>query len=361
MNFETRLLISQAQTLRYLPPNTYLETDQAEDEQLLRELLSINSDLDPISWLMEAQARLCVKLLFWKILDDLRGNHLGLQRILAEETTAVNRSDLEAKLGYRINEHNMRLLRPLAYIHPLQVDADTLLSIFWQLKRELVPLSSSRVERPSLVLRQELLSLPRQVDPLQWLRENHLWHAAESTLHYIMHQVFPYSRRVAAERLPPESHFPNFQKIACESGSLSFYLSRFLTIHGVSAIELSFTISKKQVRQFDVRQEGNAGWGGIPALCDNLGHQYLIDFSGGELGVVFPIKWKLRFAVFPIIVAEAETFTLSFENVLLAIEERKIRGVDPSKDIRRFYELPLHNLNWRVGIGGLRRRYPGFY
>ncbi len=361
MSFESEILTSQAQALRHLPPNTYLETDQVEDELLLAQLLEINPALNPVQWLQETQAETCVKCLFWQLLDSLRRNLVGLKRTQAQANAAVSLAELEAGLGYRLNDQDLKLLKSLVYSHPLQADAETLLSIFWRLKRELIPLAASQFAKPDLELRAELLSLPPQTDPLKWLGENHPQYAAESTLRYLIHQVFPRSRRVAAERLPPGEFYPKFQKIACTFGGIVFYLSRFYTMHEVSAIELSFTIRKRQARHFDAKPAGDAGWRGIPALCDNLGHRYLIGFSGGELGVVFPLKWELRFAVYPAIVESAKTFTLSFDNVLLTVEERKIHGVHPEDDSHRYYELPLENLKWTVDIAALRRQFPGFY
>ena len=363
MSFETDLLISQVQTLRYLPPKTYLETDQAEDEQLLNELLSINPDLDPVQWLMETHAGYCVKLLFWKILDGLRGNLLGLQRTLAAAAFVVNKNELEAGLGYRFNAQDLATLKPLTYIHPLQADVKTLLSIFWGLKRELVPLAAGRFEKPSLELRTELLSLPRQVNPLKWLRENHLQYAAESTLRYLMRQVFPDSNRSALNQLPPESHYPKVQPIQCRAGDIVFSLSRLVPIFDIMAIEISFTVKKRHTRGLDAKPTGFARWDGIPSLSDDLGDRYLISRGGGEMGVSFPMKWKWLFACYPRISEAAKTFTFSYDTVSLTVEERESRkGLPhPDHDIRRCYDIPVENLEWTVDIAALRRQFPGFY
>lgn len=363
MSFETDLLVAQAQTLRYLPPNTYLETDQAEDEQLLNEFLSINPDLDPISWLKETHAGMCVELLFWQILDSLRSNLLGLQRTLAEAASVVNRSELEAGLGYRLNEHDLKLLRPLAYIHPLQADAETLLRIFRRLKRELVPLAASRFEQQSLALRTELLSLPSDVDPLKWLRANHLQSAAESTLQYLMRQVYPDSKIQALNQLLPESHYPKFQPLQCQAGDIVFNLSRLVPVFDILAIEISFTVKKRHTRGVEAKPAGYAKWDGIPSLSDDFGNHYLISRGGGQTDVSFPVKWKRLFACYPKIVAAATTFTFSYDNVSLTIEESKMRkGLPhPDHDIKRYYDIPLENLKWTVDIAALRRQFPGFY
>lgn len=117
-----------------------METDQVEDELLLAQLLEINPALNPVQWLREAQAETCVKRLFWQLLDSLRRNLVGLKRTQAQANAAVSLAELEAGLGYRLNDHDLKLLRPFLYSHPLQADAETLLSIFWRLKRELIPL-----------------------------------------------------------------------------------------------------------------------------------------------------------------------------------------------------------------------------
>ncbi len=361
MNFETDLLISQAQTLRYLPPNTYLETDQAEDAQLLNELLSINPDQNPISWLMEARAGCCVQLLLWKILDGLRGNLIGLQRTLAEAASVVNRSELEAGLGYRLNDHDLKLLRPLASIHPLQVDAETLLSIFWRLKRELVPLAAGRLEKPSLELRSELLSLPRQVDPLKWLREYHLQYAAESTLRYLVSQVLPESAKTLFNSPLPISHYPRLTSITCRANDIEFRVNQLYSRFDVFAICIAFTISKRQIRSLDAKQQGYPFWKGIPQLTDDLGNRYLITCGGGRMAVKFPLEWELQFACYPTIAETAKTFSLSFDDVLLTIAVRDTRGGHPGGDICKYYDLLLGDLKWTVDIAALRRQSPGFY
>lgn len=362
MDYYMSMIKSQAYALHYLPPNTYLETDQAEDEQLLNELLSINPDLDPVQWLMVTHAGMCVKLLFWKILDGLRGNLFGLQRTLAEAPSVVNRRELEAGLGYRLNEHDLKLLRPLAIVHPLQADVETLLSIFLGLKRELVPLAASRFEKPSLELRTELLSLPRQVDPLKWLRENHLLYAAESTLRYLMRQVFPHSRKSALNQLPPERHYPKFQPIQCRAGDIVFSLSRLVPIFDIMAIEISFTVKRRHTRGLDAKPAGYARWDGIPSLSDDFGDRYLISRGGGEMGVSFPMNWKWLFACYPKISDAANTFTFSYDTVSLTVGERELRKgfPHPDHDIRRYYDIPIENLKWTVDIAALRRDFPGF-
>ncbi len=363
MSFETDLLISQAQTLRYLPPGTYLETDQAEDEQLLNDLLSIDPDLGPISWLMETHAGMCVELLFWQILDSLRSNLLGLQRTLAETASVVNRSELEAGLGYRLNEHDLSLLRPLAYIHPLQANSETLLQIFWQLKRELVPLAASRFEKPSLELRTELLSLPKDVDPLNWLRENHLQYAAESTLRYLVSQVIPQTARNLFHHPLPKHHYPKLPRISCRANGIEFTVNQLYPRFDVFAVCIAFTISRRQIKGLDSRPEGYQLWQGIPELTDDLGNRYLATFGGGQMAVEFPMKWELQYACYPKIVESARTFTLSFDHVLLTVEERKMRKghLHPDYDIRRCYDIPVENLKWTVDIAALRRQFPGFY
>ncbi len=342
-----------------------METDQAEDEQLLNELLAINPGLDPIHWLMAAHSDLCVKLLFWQILDSLRSHLLGLKQSLVEAASAVNRSELEGGLKYRLNEDDLKLLRPLAYIHPLQADVETLLSIFRGLKREPIPraFAASRFEEPRFELRNKLLSLPRQEDPLKWLRENHLQYAAKSTLNYLMRQVFPHSLRRGLNHLPPESHYPKFQPIQCRAGGIDFKISRLMPIFDITAIEISFTVKKRHTRGLDPKSAGYARWDGIPSLSDNLGNHYLISRGGGQSDIAFPMKWKRLFACYPKIVTAAKTFTFSYDNVSLTVEERKMRkGLPhPDHDIKRYYDIALENLKWTVDIAALRRQFPGFH
>ncbi len=178
-----------------------------------------------------------------------------------------------------------------------------------------------------------------------------------------MRQVFPRSRKSAVNRLLPESHYPKFQPIRCHASDIAFSLSRIVPIFDILAIEISFTVTKRHVRGLDAKPEGYALWRGIPSLSDDLGNRYLISFGGGQRDLKFPMKWKQLFACYPKIVEAAETFIFSYDNVLLTVEERKMRSglPHPDHDIKKYYDIALDNLKWMVDIAALRRRFPGFY
>ena len=111
MNIDYRTVQAQAQTLRHLPPNTPLTTDQEEDEQLLNELLAIDPDLNPIQWLMNAHSELCVRLLLWKHLDILRANLISKQRdINIKKMGMIGNANQQSTLniGYTFNQKETR-------------------------------------------------------------------------------------------------------------------------------------------------------------------------------------------------------------------------------------------------------------
>ncbi len=94
----------------------------------------------------------------------------------------MQRSSL--KIPYRLNEHDLALLKPLKHTRPISIDAGQLLEIFSRLhRRQMLVASSDRfLSLYRWRLRDELFLLPDDVNPLVWLRENHLQYAALSVL-----------------------------------------------------------------------------------------------------------------------------------------------------------------------------------
>ena len=228
MNMDYRTVQAQAQTLRHLPPNTPLTTDQEADEQLLNELLAIDPDLNPIQWLMNAHSELCVRLLLWKHLDILRASLISKQRhIDTKKMSMIGNANQQSTLniGYTFNKHDLSLLRPLVYTHPLTIEGERLLQVFSRLRRrEMVAASNDRFNDYGWDLRNKLLSLPDDVNPLVWLRENHLQYAAMSTLQYLIKQIIP--RRISVlSSSPNASRYESFSpKAVCRLKGIAFVL-----------------------------------------------------------------------------------------------------------------------------------------
>ena len=323
--------------------------------------MAIEPEADPVSWLARSHGDLCVRLLFWQLLDALRSNLLGLSRAASQSSGSIDLAYLEGRLGYRLNNSDLSLLGPLANMHPLKADMGDLLNIFSRLSRAIVGSPRNKPMVKHVELRNQLLSLSGADDPLLLLRRQYLDVAAESTLQYLVDLVFPYSKRSAINQLPPERLFPKLPPIRCSDRGIDFDISRMVTMSDVWVVEISFVASREQVSHIEPKAEGQSAWLGIPSIADDLGNRYLVSGYAGQMGVSFPNKWEMRYAVYPLIAATAKIFTLAFEHVQLTLEEREPRDMHPANDVTTFYDIHLEHLNWEIDIASLRAQHAGFY
>ena len=352
---DTDYWIAQAQTLRYLPPNTPLITDQEADEKLLNELLNIDPDLDLIQWLMDNQSDLCVKLLLWQCLDSLRSNLIGLRRTITE--TAPDAIDqIEEEVGYKFNEQDMALLRPLAYTHPLAAAEDRLLTLFSGLRRREMVI---RDTDSSPNLRNRLLLLPNDANPLVWLRENHLKYAAAATSRYLIEQLIPKSDWNFEHKHDMPSPSP---KPVCRSNHIAFTLKGIFPVFDIIAIYLTFRVYHHQLRILGSEEltYSYPYWKGIGNLSDDLENRYLICHHRLIPKAYFPcslwwMDYELRLFFFPSIAKSAQQMFLSFDNAMLIA--RRIQALD--NDLH--YSVPLGKLKWTVDLNPLRQRYSRFF
>ena len=365
MNIDYRTVQAQAQTLRHLPPNTPLATDQEADEQLLNELLAIDPDLNPIQWLMNAHSELCVRLLLWKHLDILRASLISKQRdIDIKKMSMIGNANQQStfNIGYTFNKHDLSLLRPLVYTHPLTIEGERLLQVFSHLRRrEMVAASNDRFNDYGWDLRNKLLSLPDDVNPLVWLRENHLQYAAMSTLQYLIKQIIP--RRISVLSSPNASRFESFSpKAVCRLKGIAFVLEKITYIHDVFSIRLTFTITGSYLKTLEKKrvsmQHGHVEWSGAGNLSDNLGNRYLICYSllnsSKDLSKPEHIyDYDLHLACYPGIMRKAKQLVLSYDDVTLIAEEILL-GTTYIDTL--LYSVPLEKLKWTVDIPPFRQR-----
>lgn len=367
LDFDTRnkFVEAQVRSLSHLPKNTPLTTDQAVDEQLLSELLAINPQLSPIQWLMDDRSELCVKLLLWQQLDILRRNLLSKQRDIAHKKINMlgNGEKSTLNIGYQFNEHDLSLLKPLAYTHPLSVEETQLLQVFSGLRRrEMVVVTDDRPNSQMRNLRNDLLSLPYELEPLVWLRDNHLQYAALSTLNYLINQIMPseigmfsssYSSRL-------ESFSP---KAVCHSKGIKFVLEKISYVRAAFSIRLAFRISDDQLKKLEKTRISShhryIEWRGVGNLYDDLENHYLIchsllNSSAVDLPHRKHIDYHLRLDCYPTIVNRARKLSLRFDDMTLIA--MKTPAANPV-----FYAVPFENLKWTVDIAALRRQFPGIY
>ena len=337
---------AQANALRHLPPNTFLKTDQAADEKLLNEWLA-RSDVDPIQWLINSHSRLCAKLLFWKLLDSLRSNLIGLQRTAAETTPDII-NQLEEEIGYRFNRQDLALLRPMVYTHPIAVDEQPLLRFFSGLRRREMAVSSN-VHGINYWqdLRNELLSLPDNADPLDWLRENHLQYAAAATLRYLIAQVIPKHTDILNDDIP-KRYTDLLPKTFCRANDIQISLNAVFPIFDVYLLGLSFRIFNHQLRTSGFKQPVPVQWDGMGTVSDDMGNRYVICNRILKYTTPFPcyywwMDYELRLLCFPAIAKTAKQLRLSFEHVKLIAIKRNLDG-------DRYYEMPLKALSWEIDL-----------
>ena len=363
-----RRLVSQARTLPHLPPNTFLKTDQAEDEQLLNEWLA-RSDLDPIQWLMNDHSDLCVKLLLWKHLDNLRAGLISKQRDIAIKKMGMigNAHQQSLNIGYTFNKHDLALLRPLAYTHPLTVEKERLLQVFSRLRRrEMAVASNDRLNAYEWDLRNKLLLLPDDVHPLIWLRENYLQYAAASTLQYLIKQIIPRNISLLSSSYYTSRYESFSPKTVCRSKGIRLVLEKITYIHDIFSIRLAFTITGSHLKALEKTRisarHGYVEWRGAGNLSDNLGNRYLIchsllnrssaDFSKPE----HIYDYDFRLDCYPGIMRKAKQLVLSYDDVTLIAEEISAGAAD-----NIYYSVSLGKLKWTIDLRPLRRRYVPFF
>ena len=358
---------AQANALRHLPPNTFLKTDQAEDEQLLNEWLT-RSDVDPIQWLMNDHSDLCVKLLLWKHLDNLRAGLISKQHDIAIKKMGMigNANQQSLNIGYIFNEHDLALLRPLAYTHPLTVEKERLLQVFSRLRRrEMTVASNDRLNAYEWDLRNKLLLLPNDVHPLIWLRENYLQSAAVSTLRYLIEQIIPRNISLLSSSYYASRYESFSTKTVCRSKGIMLVLEKITYIHDVFSIRLAFTITGSHLKALEktrISRHGYVEWRGAGNLSDNLGNHYLIchsllnnssaDFSKPE----HIYDYDFRLDCYPGILRKAKQLVLSYDDVTLIAEEISVDAADTIH-----YSVPLGKLKWTIDLRPLRRRCVPFF
>ena len=361
INYPTRIksVVAQIQTLPHLPENTLLSTDNVESERLLEELLIIDPKINPLQWLMDHHNDICVKLLLWQELDKLRSNVLSMQRHIAlREMDSIGLGKRDSlDIGYRFNQQDLRLLKPLANTSPLTVDDSHLLQIFSKLRRrEMVDVTSDRRNTVRRNLRNKLLSLPYDVNPLVWLRDNHLQHAALSTLEYLIGQVIPIEMSVFSSRDSSRFESHSLQAVSRARG-IKFVLDNISYVRAAFAIRITFRISDGQLQDLDkTRLSANQvliEWRGVGNVSDDLGNRYLICHSIlNSSSVVLPnrnhIDYRLRLNCYPTIANRVSKLSLRFDDVtLVAMKTPAIKPI--------FYAVQFEDLKWTVDIAALRR------
>ncbi len=361
INYPTRIksVVAQIQTLPRLPANTLLSTDNVESERLLGELLIIDPQINPLQWLMDHHNEICVKLLLWQELDKLRSNLLSMQSHIAlreMDTIGIGKRD-SLDIGYRFNEQDLRLLKPLVFTPPLAVEETHLLQIFSKLRRrEMVDVTGDRLNSERWNLRNKLLSLPYDVNPLVWLRDNHLQHAALSTLEYLIGQVIPGEMSVFSSR--DSSRFESLSpKAVCRARGIKFILENISYVRAAFAIRLAFRISDDQLQALDKTRLSSKQvlieWRGVGNVSDELGNRYLICHSIlNSSSVVLPnrnhIDYRLRLNCYPTIANCVSKLSLRFDDVtLVAMKTPAIKPI--------FYAVQFEDLKWTVDIAALRR------
>ena len=258
-------------------------------------------------------------------------------------------------IGYIFNKHDLALLRPLAYTHPLTVEKERLLQVFSRLRRrEMAVASNDRPNAYEWDLRNKLLLLPDDVHPLIWLRENYLQYAAVSTLQYLIEQVIPRNISLLSSSYYTSRYESFSPKTVCRSKGITFVLEKITYIHDVFSIRLAFTITGSYLKTLEKPRisvrHGYVEWRGAGNLSDNLGNRYLIchsllnssaDFSKPER----IYDYDLRLDCYPDIMRKAKQLVLSYDDVTLIAKEISVGAADTI-----YYSVPLEKLKWTIDL-----------
>lgn len=349
-NWEEHRLNEQVQTLRHLPPGTWLPQPHYQpDRDLLASLLHLQDEIDPLQWLKESHADLIARVLLWTALDRIRSHVQGVS-LAVRAGQEIPIDDYQQWLGNLLDlPEDVEPFQRLIGTHPTTTSPELLHTVFLML-RALRKGGQHSVEGTGdkiLLLLDDLFQLPGATDPLQWIQDEHSDLAAIETLRHVLTQIqlpdplFD-GQVIKVQRLDMRSH----------TEGPSVVLHEMVLKPAAFVLTLRARLPEGSLRALAARFPGIRGinWEGVERVVDDLGYHYLVCHRLQEGVTHWP--WRsdlsLRLLCYPLIASTATAITVSSKATSFVI-----LGLEPGEQRRRsrmLHRVHLGNLTWYVKV-----------
>lgn len=342
--FRNANLRQQLYALRHLPQGTRLPEPATQFErQLLRDLMELPDEIDPLAWLRDRADIRTAQLTLWILMRVLA---LRIKSFRSLGDTSLFRSE-------------QRLLQPFEDARTSALDlaidfdrpeldigaAETVLgqlSVLW--RERSVGLGSDRNELEDHdQLLWSLLELPEKEDPIRWIASNHGDVAASMTLGYLLDQTNP-SKIMPRQRsetgrsgsIDPIALARDDDQVWVLIENVTFYASGF-------TLTMRYRLSPPMLAGSPDGPDSGAKltWLGFTRARDDKGNTYLrygLQSRGDR-----EKRQTLRF--YPAVVSEATELTFEATPAIVYAYSRH-----PSRGLSTMPHLEIGNISWRVTI-----------
>ena len=314
-------LHEQLRAMRHLPPGTPLSWPINSDErQLCDDLLHLPDDQDPISWLRDARGLLTARIALHQLLRNVQQLVSSLRTVRASGRPVPE--SYEALLGGLL-----RAPDPDAPFASLPDDelasAESLREALRALQAQLgTPGSTFQRRKPGQETEEliaELLSLPQETDPLEWLRRIHGTAAATITLAHLLSQVVPSPAIDISTAIGPliATLKPGAKAVA---PPLEVVIERMALGQEGFLLSIAAFLPRSGFAPPDM-EDGRAAWSwpGFDRVIDDRGHSYLL--RQHEVASLSPglrhRRGTVRLAYYPAVAHDAQILTFSSRPAVL--------------------------------------------
>lgn len=352
-----RRLQEDIDALRDLPPGTQPSPPlEAEERQLLADLLQRPSGSDPLRWLRDARGPLTARIALQAQLRHLSG-WLGLFRLNLERGVPNDRTSEQLLGGLPPAPAATLLLNRVNSIPVLPPDVllDTLARL--RLLRGDVPLSATVLHQlrdsPSALLT-DLLLLDERDDPLRWLMQERGDQIAHVALTQLLDRFVPVPSPtigsiVATRRF---SHM-------LRAGPLRVVVKELLLGTEGFTVGAEVRISTRGPSPLLTRPFSSSvdlAWTGFHQAVDDHGYRYLSRVNVGDGGYSRRLWWRrgrYQASFYPSVFAEARQLTFGARPATVsAIANQLTADFLPAFNLLPY--LRLSDLTWQVGLPGVR-------
>jgi hypothetical protein len=347
--FKDRRFLEMLCALRKLPPNTYLPQITArEDQKIFHQLLQLPDKINIFWWLQrhasKTVTRIALRILVLQlrdirnsailassraILDDYYPQLLGgflksPEEILpfARQEALENASDAENLLLQIL--HEMQALYSTAPVPDFQ------------------PRKGRNQEQDQIYA--DLLRLPAEIDPLQWLQNNHAQFTVKLVLSHLLGR-FRVTHGVVATL--PTIHVLKVNKTFQPMPALRVHIQDIIFKTEGFLVRANLDISPRKLPLAEDPAPTLFIWNGFDRVVDNLGYQYLtwaeeIHAGGAHF---HSYQEQITIACYPSLAASSTTLTFFSQPMVLETEFIAQGHPLPSSDIQG------NDFIWHISLG----------
>ncbi len=282
---EGMFLSEQLRAMRHLPPHAILrEPERPGERNLLRNLLHLSDDLDPLTWILDAHGDLVARIALQQALINI------LQAITHEpqspqaDVPLISESWPEIAVWVQALTRHVDGTRLLALLNTADVaKPDTVREAVDSLRR-LLPSLPSPDPRPPQDLTTDDFAFVATVlrsrearDPLAWLRTEVGWVTAIRALRRVIVQSCPPRSPKIAETIGHSFRTLSL-RTTCDSSDMRCLVDRVVLGNEGILVTATLRLTRTTVAALPVSGHG-AGcwtWPGFDRFTDNNGHSYLL-------------------------------------------------------------------------------------